>query len=135
MVRNFKRSLTVLVILILAASTYAFAAANTIENSAVGYAANVVGGYTVTSVEYDLAANPIYVTSINFDVANTTAPAFGLQAEVVKIQFKGAGAWVDCTLDPDPVTANVGVVCTLPALTTAAEITALNVVASSTTDP
>jgi len=54
MVRNFKRAVTVLVILILAASTFAFAAANTIERSNLGYKASVVTGYTITDIRYDL---------------------------------------------------------------------------------
>jgi hypothetical protein len=135
MVRNFKRSVAVLVILVLAASTYAFAAANTIEASAVGYAASVVGGYTVTNIIYDLDdANPTIVDEITFNI-NPTSGVAALEAQVVMIQTTNAGAWKVCSLVPG-VAPDVAVTCTFPAdALTAASITALNVSASSTTNP
>jgi len=135
MFRNFKRSITVLVILVLAASTYAFAAANTIEASAVGYAANVVGGYTVTNIVYDLKdTDPTFVTDITFNI-NPTSGAAALEAQVVMIQTANAGSWKVCSLVPG-VAPDVAVTCSFPADSlTAANITALNVSASSTINP
>ncbi|MBK9210319.1 MAG: hypothetical protein IPL71_19325 [Anaerolineales bacterium] len=42
MFRNFKVLLTVMVIVIVSASAYAFAAQNTVADSAAGYKANVI---------------------------------------------------------------------------------------------
>ena len=56
MFRNFKVLLIVLVVIVIAGSAYAFAAANTVPDSAAGYKANVVPGYTVTNIVYDLDA-------------------------------------------------------------------------------
>ncbi len=135
MVRNFKRSLTVLVILVLAASTYAFAAANTIEASAVGYAASVVGGYTVSNVVYDLQdTDPTIVDAIQFDI-NPTSGLAALEARVVMIQTAGGGTWLTCAL-VNGVPPAVAVTCTPPANSLlVSAITALNISASSTLNP
>jgi hypothetical protein len=54
MLRNFKVLLIVLVVIVIAGSAYAFAATNTVPDSAAGYKANVVHGYTVENIVYDL---------------------------------------------------------------------------------
>ena len=54
MFRNFKVLLIVLVVIVAAAGAYAFAAANTVEDSAAGYKASTVSGYAVTDLVYDL---------------------------------------------------------------------------------
>jgi len=135
MYRNFKRSITVLVILVLAASTYAFAAANVIEPTAVGYAASVVGGYTVTNIEYDLQdSNPTIVDAITFDI-NPTSGLAALEARFVTIQTSGGGGWLTCALVPGVAPA-VDVTCTPPADSLlVSAITALNISASSTLNP
>src|SRR5215216_7552018 len=69
MFRNFKVLLSVLVVLVIAGSAYAFAAANTIEASSVGSGTSTVSGYVISNVEYNFAAgDPTEVASIEFDL-------------------------------------------------------------------
>lgn len=135
MVRNFKRSITVLIVLILAASTFAFAAANTTVPSAVGYLAKVVDGYAVTAIVYDLtAADPTTIDNITFTITPLDGNVLNA-AKIVKLQIVGAGAWKTCTLVPG-VAPIVAVTCDYSASPIAASaVVTLNIVASSTLDP
>ena len=96
MFRNFKVLLFALAIVIIAGGAYAFAATNTVPDSAAGYKANVVPGYTVTGIVYDLdAADPTLVDAIKFAVAPSSGTVV---AAIVKVQTADAGAWTVCTL-------------------------------------
>jgi hypothetical protein len=129
MFRNFKVVLFVLAILVIAGSAYAFAAQNTIEDSAGGYKASVVSGYAVTNVAYDLdATDPTIVDEITFDIAPSSGSA---AAVLVKVQTAGGGSWTDCTLSGAGPSKTA--TCTYGALLLE-NVTALNIVASSTTD-
>lgn len=131
MFRNLKVFLIVLVVLVVAASAYAFAAQNTVPDSAAGYKANVVPGYTVTNIVYDLdATDPTLVDAITFDIAPTSG---AVVAAIVKVQTVAAGAWTDCSLVAG-VAPSMDVTCTFGALELE-DVTALNIVASSSTDP
>ena len=129
MFRNFKVLLFVLAILVIAGSAYAFAAQNTIAESAAGYKASTVPGYGITNVAYDLDdADPTTVDAITFDIA----PSSGSTAAVlVKVQTAGGGSWTDCTLSG--AGPSKAATCTYGALLLE-DVTALNIVASSTTD-
>ena len=130
MFRNFKVLLTVLVVIVVAARAYAFAASNTIADSAAGYAAKVVPGYTVTNIVYDLdATDPTLVDAITFDIAPSSG---SVAAALVKLQTASAGAWTDCTLIAG-VAPSMAVTCTYGTLQLA-NVTALNIVASSSAD-
>jgi hypothetical protein len=130
MFRNFKVLVFVLVILVIAGSAYAFAAQNTIADSAAGYKASVVPGYAVTSIVYDLdATDPTLVDAITFNIAPTSGSA---AAALVKLQTASGGAWTDCTLSG--AGPSKAATCTYGALQLE-NVTALNIVASSTTDP
>jgi hypothetical protein len=131
MFRNFKALLIVLVVIVVAASAYAFAAANTVPDSAAGYKANVVPGYTVTSIVYDLdATDPTVVDAITFAIAPSSGTVV---AAIVKLQTATAGSWTDCTLVAG-VAPSMDVTCTYGSLNLA-DVTALNIVASSSADP
>ena len=131
MFRNFKVLLALLTVLVIAASAYAFAASNTIEDSAGGYAAKVVPGYTVTNIVYDLdATDPTLVDAITFDIAPSSGTVV---AALVKLQTASGGSWTDCTLGTASG-ASRPVTCTYGSLQLV-NVTALNIVASSTTDP
>lgn len=131
MFRNFKVLLFALAIVIIAGGAYAFAATNTVEDSAAGYKANVVPGYTVTDIVYDLdATDPTLVDAIKFAVAPSSG---AVVAAIVKVQTADAGAWTDCTLVAG-VAPSMDVTCTYGALALA-DVTALNIVASSSADP
>ena len=131
MFRNFKILLIALVVIIAAGSVYAFAATNTVPDSAAGYKANVIPGYTVTNIVYDLdATDPTLVDAITFDVAPSSGTVI---AAIAKLQTATGGAWTDCTLVAG-VAPSMEVTCTYGALNLI-DVTALNIVASSTLDP
>lgn len=130
MFRNFKVLLIVLVAIIVAGSAYAFAATNTVPDSAAGYKANVVPGYTVTNIAYDLdATDPTLVDKITFAVAPSSG---AVVAAIVKLQTVTGGAWTDCTLVAGTA-PSMTVTCTYGSLELA-NVTALNIVASSSAD-
>ena len=131
MFRNFKVLLIVFVAVILAGSAYAFAAQNTVVDSAAGYKASVVPGYTVTNIVYDLdATDPTLVDAITFDISPSSGTVV---AAIVKLQTATGGAWTDCTLAAGTPPA-MDVTCTYGSLNLI-DVTALNIVASSSTDP
>ena len=131
MFRNFKILMIGLVVIVAAGSVYAFAAANTVPDSAAGYKANVIPGYTVTNIVYDLdTTNPTLVDAITFDVAPSSGTVI---AAIAKLQTATGGAWKDCTLVAG-VAPSMEVTCTYGALNLI-DVTALNIVASSTLDP
>lgn len=131
MFRSFKILFVVFVVLVIAGSAYAFAAANSVPDSAAGYSAKSVPGFTITDIVYDLdATDPTVVDAITFDVAPTSGTVV---AALVKVQTADAGSWTECTLgtatgSSRPVTCTYGAL----ALT---DVTALNIVASSSLDP
>jgi hypothetical protein len=131
MFRNFRVLLAVLVILVIAGGAFAFAAANTVPDSAAGYKANVVPGYTVTSIVYDLdATNPTLVDNITFDVAPSSGTVV---AAIVKLQTATGGSWTDCDLVAG-IAPHMAVTCEYGSLELK-DVTALNIVASSSLDP
>ena len=133
MFRNFKVLLTVLVVIAVAGSAYAFAATNTVPDSAAGYKANVVPGYTVTDIVYDLnVTTPTLVDKITFKVGPSSGT---VDAAIVKLQTATSGSWTDCTLGT-AVSHVIPVTCTYTDPTLAlVDVTALNIVASSSLDP
>jgi hypothetical protein len=131
MFRNFKVVLFVLAILVIGGSAYAFAAQNTVADSAGGYKASVVPGYTVTNIVYDLdATDPTLVDEITFDIAPSSGSSV---AALVKVQTADGGSWTDCTLVAGTA-PSMSATCTYGSLQLE-DVTALNIVASSTTDP
>jgi hypothetical protein len=131
MLRTLKVMLVALVVLVLAGSAYAFAAANTVPDSAGGYAATEVSGYTVTGIVYDLdATNPTLVDAIKFSISPSSGTVV---AAIVKIQTETGGTWTDCVLTAGTAPA-MSAVCTYGSLELV-DVTALNVVASSSLDP
>ena len=131
MLRNFKVLFFTLVIVVIAGSAFAFAASNTVPDSAAGYKANVVPGYTVSNIVYDLnTADPTVVDAITFDIAPSSGTVV---AAIVKLQTDSAGAWTDCTLVAGTA-PSMAVTCTYGSLNLV-DVTALNIVANSTVDP
>lgn len=131
MLRNFKVLLLTLIVVVVAGSAYAFAAQNTIEDSAAGYKASVVPGYTVTGIVYDLdSVDPTIVDAITFAIAPTSG---SVVASIVKVQTADGGTWTDCSLVAGTA-PSMNVTCTFGALALD-QVTALNIVASSTVDP
>jgi hypothetical protein len=131
MFRNLRILSALVVVIAIAGGAFAFAAQNTVPDSAAGYKANVVPGYTVTNIVYDLdASDPTLVDAITFDIAPSSGTVV---AAIVKIQTATSGAWTDCTLVAG-TPPSMDVTCTYGTLELE-DVTALNIVASSTTDP
>jgi hypothetical protein len=131
MFRNLKVLLIALMVIAIAGSAYAFAAANTVPATTAGSGASAVGGYTVSNVVYDLdATDPTIVDAITFSISPDTGSE---KAVAVLVQTAAAGGWLSCTLADGTLPA-VDVTCTYGALLLE-DVTALNVVANSTTDP
>ena len=130
MFRNFKVLLVVLVAIIVAGSAFAFAAQNTVADSAAGYKANVVPGYTVTNIAYDLdATDPTVVDKVTFAIVPSSGTVV---AAIVKLQTATGGTWTDCTLVAGTA-PSMNVTCTYGSLDLV-DLTALNIVASSSAD-
>ena len=131
MFRNLKVLLFAVFVLAIAGSAYAFAASNTVPESAAGSGATEVSGYTITDLVYDLnATDATLIDEITFTV---TPDDGGPTALSVLVQTAAGGGWTSCALvDGDPSVVNA--TCTFGTLAVA-DVTALNIVASSTTNP
>jgi hypothetical protein len=93
MLRNLKVLSIVAVVIILAISTYAFAAANTVPATKAGDGLGVVSGYTVTNVVYTLnGSDPSTLDSVSFDLG-AAAAAGKVKAQLVAT----TGTWYACT--------------------------------------
>jgi uncharacterized membrane protein len=130
MFRNFKILMIALVTVIVAGGAFAFAAQNTVADSAAGYQASVVPGYTVTNIAYDLnATDPTLVDKITFLISPSSGTVV---AAITKLQTVTGGAWTDCVLVAGTA-PSMTATCTVTSLPLA-NVTALNIVASSSLD-
>lgn len=107
----------VMLVLIFAASAYAFAATNTVANSKAGDGTGTISGFNITNVDYTVkAANPTEVSEVKFTL--DTAPLNGQ----VYIKLNSVPAsWFLCTVAGttatcDTSTASVPVGTTLTTL-------------------
>jgi hypothetical protein len=130
MSRNIKVLLVLVAVLALAGAAYGFAAANSVPTTAAGYTAKVVSGYTVSNIKYNLTVDdPTTVDTITFGIAPTTV---GDPAPVtVYLQTALSGPWTTCVVT---TTTGSTVVCTPTLSPAVADVSALNIVASSTAD-
>ena len=133
MLRKFKVLLVALVVLLVACSTYAFAAANTIAPSAAGYLASTVSGFDITNVIYDLhTGNPTLLDKIIFNIA----PQVVLAGDAVSV-------YISTTTVPDFSTSTCVIVpgtptvatCTFTAPITVASVVKLDIIATSSSNP
>ena len=125
MLRNLKVGLLVLVLVVIAGSTYAFAASNTIEASSVGSGVSSVSGYAVTNVVYNFAAgDPTQVTSIEFDL-DKAAGTVMVQLDSTAVTGDTDWDWAPCTI------STLHVTCTPAGTLLTTSIKNLNVAASS----
>jgi hypothetical protein len=126
MFRNIKVLIIALVVLVLAASSYAFAAAITgIPDSKAGTGSGTVTGYAVSAVVYSFnASNPANLDSVAFTL---DAVATSAQIQVDSV----GGVWYDC-VDLDGVAAVNDWACdtTVGTQATAAAMDTLTIVAS-----
>jgi hypothetical protein len=89
-----------LLVLIVAASAYAFAAANVVPESGAGDGEKAISGYTVTAVTYVLnSTTPANIDAVKFNIA----PTAGASAPVtVKVQLVTSGTWFSCSVVTSP---------------------------------
>jgi hypothetical protein len=126
MFRNFKVLLIALVVMIVAGSAYAFAAANTgIPNVKAGEGVGTVSGYAISNVAYTLNTDD----ASKIDKVTFTTDA---EATVVKIKLVTSGStWYSCA---DTATAGLSWTCDTDATpgpqATVATMTGLTIVAT-----
>jgi hypothetical protein len=85
--------------LILAASVYGFAAANTVPDTYAGDGSGAISGYTISNIVYDLNnSDPSTIDGVDFTLSAA--------ATEVHITLNG-GSWTSCT-----VTGGTSVSCT-----------------------
>lgn len=116
----------VLLVLIVAASAYAFAAANVVPESGAGDGEKAISGYTVTGVTYELnSTNPANIDAVGFTIASAVAAK-----PVVKVQLvQTTGTWFACTVTgtASPWSCDCDIA---PTVLTAAAVNNLRVVAA-----
>ena len=80
---------------LVAVSTYAFAASNTVPTSAAGEGASSISGYTISNIDYTLnSSNPANIDQVEFDL-NTAPPA---TADVKAKLVASSTTWYGCTI-------------------------------------
>ena len=88
--RNF---LVVIMLLVLAAVAYGFAAANTVAASSAGDGVGTVSGYDVDNIHYTLdATDPTDIDQVSFDLTGAAA------AQSVYIQMDSYAGWFSCSM-------------------------------------
>ena len=87
------RSFGMLIIaLILAASVYGFAAANTVPDTYAGDGSGTISGYTITNVAYSLNgdSDPTDIDQVSFTLSTAASEAY--------VSFDGGTIWASCTI-------------------------------------
>lgn len=110
MTKKMRVAYAVVFALILAALTFAYAAANTVPVTYAGDGSSTTSGYVVSNVHYVLdTTNPANISQVTFSL---DAPA-----NDVRIQLVNGGSWFTCTTSGTSVTCNVSGVTVLAANT------------------
>ena len=148
MFRNAKRFTAILLVLILAASTYAFAAANTITASNAGYATSKLSGWAISNIAYDFnrGANPVTVVGVVFRMTTLDAvPSAASTPVAVYINLTSntvgpvAGAWTpvaDCgSIVVLVADTSWTVTCALTTPITVTNVISFDVLSSTAADP
>ena len=123
MKRNRKRyALAALLAFVVATSSFAFAASNTVGTSQAGIGSGTVSGYTVSNISWNLNdANPANVDSVSFSLSGA---ANEVRARATGTGGAAVGSWASCTA------AGTTYTCTLSGVTTSA-VLGLDVAAAS----
>ncbi|MBN2502984.1 MAG: hypothetical protein JXB38_19550 [Anaerolineales bacterium] len=96
--RNF---LVVIMLLVLAAVAYGFAATNTVAVSSAGDGAGTVSGYDIDNIHYTLdATDPTDIDGVSFDMTGASA------AQTVYIQMDSYVGWFTCTMSGTSATCD-----------------------------
>jgi hypothetical protein len=87
-------------ILILAATVYGFAAANTVPTSYAGDGSGTISGYEICNVAYSIYGDtdPTDIDQLTFELHATGAScASAVNAGTVYVSFTGGAPWIDCS--------------------------------------
>ncbi len=135
MFRNFKVLMTLMLVFVLIGSSYAFAAANTIETSNAGQGDEPVSGYEITNLVYNLnETDPTIVDTITFTVTPDAAGLNKIAAAVAYIQADTTAPWIQCTLADGVLPIKLATCDYTQSISLLmADVDTTNVVASSTT--
>jgi hypothetical protein len=123
MARTFKVMLVALVILVLAGSAYAFAAALTVPNTRAGDGVGTVNNDfgAVTNIVYTMG--PTVLTNVKFNLA------ISVPADTVKVQLVASGPWYTCSGVEGTITTSTDWTCATT-LITMTDINQLRVIAN-----
>jgi hypothetical protein len=94
----------IILVLILAAAVYGFAASNTVPATTyAGYGSGTISGYTITTVRYRLnAVTPLNIDQTTFTISPTSATS-------VYVALENGGTWYSCANAAGSVTCAVNV--------------------------
>ena len=125
MLGSVKAVSLVLALEIIAGGTFIFSTQNTAADDTAAYKTDMVLGYNVTGIVFDLNdTDPTFIDAITFKVA----PGIGsAQANYVGIQTEPGGVWTECSLADAVPPARVAT-CTFESLAVD-NVTALDIVA------
>jgi hypothetical protein len=88
--KSMKTMMVVLIALVLAGFSYAYAAANTVPASNAGDGSGAITGYTITNVKYNLnTTDPSKIDTVTFNT--------GAAAATIKIRLDNTTTWYTCT--------------------------------------
>ena len=111
----FKKSsrvlLVTLLLFVLAGATYAFAAANTVDDTYAGDGQGVVRGYNITNIHYVVDGEDI--DSVTFSVVDVNG---GTTATYVTASMNGGTSWATCNLGGNGWLCDITVVTVLSAV-------------------
>lgn len=100
-VMKFRYRILALLVLavVLSAATYGFAAANTVDETYAGEGSDVISGYVVSGVTYNLSpTNPNSFTNVSFNMQNDDGGAVTAATEVYAGIGDGSDIdWVTCS--------------------------------------
>lgn len=104
--RTIKLSFLLLAVMVFTMAVYGFAAANTVPTSRAGDGENVIGGYVITGVEYDLDANnPALISGMTFTLGVSSGSYVAPSSVYVKLISTGTD-YTSCTASGATVTCN-----------------------------
>jgi hypothetical protein len=111
----------IILALILAATVYGFAAANTVPGTYAGDGDNTISGYTVSNVAYSIYddSDPTDIDAIDFDL--------DANAGTVYVSFDGGTNWEDCS--PSPAGSSIS--CTLSTPVSVLSASQLRIIATN----
>lgn len=125
-----------LIVIIVTASTYAFAAQNATALSAAGYKAQTITGYSITDIVYDLnVADPAKLDKIIFSIAPVTAGDPKPVVVLISTTATGSENYATSTCVVSLAVSPYLSTCTFLAPINVSAVMQLDIIASSSANP